>query len=212
MIFAAPQALIKFIYCFIMSRFFLRILLVLTLFPLSFSNATYALDASDYTVEDVATDATAKSPSAARISAVTSARRDAFLILLGRLDLNVNTADNITDEEIFEMVRSEQIDNEKIAGNHYSAKLRIIFSKDFVEHILAQKKDQKKTIVSAVDAAKQKAKEEAGVDEIDVIIPAKIVNKKAVMWQEASDWQKALEKNIVKKIPANKAFLAIVKI
>lgn len=189
-----------------MSRFFLRILPALTLFFFAPNQSTFAIDTAGYTVEDIAAEATGKSPSAARTSAISLARRDAFLILLSRLDLNTSTADNISDDEIFEMVRSEQIDNEKIAGSRYSATMRIIFSKDFVDHILAQKKEQKSLAPNTFDKALQAAKDDEGVDEIDVIIPVKIINKKPIMWQEAGDWQRALESSIFKN-PRKKLLL-----
>lgn len=179
-----------------MSRFFSKIfsefLPLLALIYLAFVHISLASDASIYLVEEVAAESSGRSPSAARTAAVTSARRDAFLILLGRLDLNINTADNITDEEIFEMVRSEQIENEKIAGNRYSAMLKIMFAKDFVDHIL-EKKENSAKLFSTI-------KHDENVEEIDVIIPVKIVNKKPIMWDnaEVADWSKAIGSHIVK--------------
>jgi hypothetical protein len=148
------------------------------------ANISYADDNSTYLVEDVVVSVTNKTPSAARIVAVATARRDAFLILLTRIGLRINLADNITNDEISEMVRSEQIEEEKIAGNNYSATFNIMFAKDFVEHILAQK---------TIDKTEEKK------EETYLLIPAEIVKRKPILWEEENHWKMAIEKNLNKK-------------
>ena len=112
-----------------MLRFFLALLIC------SFQLATsgFCADSEIYLVENISAKTKAKSPTLARISAQASARRDGFLILLTRLELNTAIADEINDDEISEMVSSEQIQNEKIAGNTYFATLNITFAKNFVD-------------------------------------------------------------------------------
>lgn len=148
------------------------------------TNLSYAEDNSTYLVEDVVVSVTNKTPSAARIVAVATARRDAFLILLTRLGLRTNLADNITNDEISDMVRSEQIEEEKIAGNNYSATFNIMFAKDFVEHILAQK---------TIDKVEEKK------EETYLLIPVEIVKRKPILWEEENHWKAAIEKNLNKK-------------
>ena len=103
---------------------------------------TFEIKANEnlYFVENISTKTKAKSPAIARNLAIASARRDGFLILLTRLQLDLATADQISDEEISDMVSSEQIQDEKYAGNNYSAIFNITYAKNFVDHILKQKK------------------------------------------------------------------------
>ncbi len=162
-----------------MSRIFL---LFLTLF-FSFQGVSYAVENSPYMVEGVNISVTGKSPTDARNAAIASGRRDAFLILLTRLEIATKVADTVSNDEISDMVRSEQIDAEKIAGNNYSATMNIMFAKDFVEHILAKK-------------AVKKA-EKSG--ETYVLLPVKITKRSMLLWEDDNNWRKAIEKTIAKK-------------
>jgi hypothetical protein len=165
-----------------MSRFFSFFLVIF----LAWSGVGKAAASNIYLVENVTTSVTSKSPAMARSLAVAGARRDAFLILLTRLELNTNIADSITDEEISDMVRSEQVDNEKIAGNSYSATFNILFAKDFVDHILAKKNLSKPT------------ETEQKYEETYLLIPVKMLHRKVILWEEDNDWKKAIEKNLKK--------------
>lgn len=167
-----------------------RIFLLLFSIFFTFSAASFAVDI--YSVDNVAVSVSGKSPSDARNQAVATARRDAFLILLTRLDMNINVADNITNDEISEMVRSEQTDGERVAGSTYSATFNILFAKDFVEHILAQKKP------TTVEAAPVKQ------EETYLLIPVKMVKKQPILWEESNDWRKAIVKSLSKKHLATK--------
>lgn len=166
-----------------MSRFFSAFF---TIFFVA-TSFSHAAESVNYLVETVAVNVAGKSPSGARNLAVATARRDAFLILLTRLELSTNIADNVTDDEISDMVRSEQIDGERMAGNTYSATFNIMFAKDFVDHILAQKKSP------STEVTVQKP------EEIHLLIPVQMSKRKTVLWEENNDWKKALEKNLGKK-------------
>lgn len=163
-----------------MSRFFL---LFLTLF-LAISASSYAAEGNIYAVDGVVVSVGGKSPSDARNAAVATARRDALLILLTRLELSTSTADNISNDEISEMVRSEQIDGERIAGNSYSATFNIMFAKDFVNHILAKKNLKKPETKSA---------------ETYLLLPIKVTKRETLLWEETNDWRKEVEKNLSAK-------------
>lgn len=169
-----------------MSRIF-SLFLAIFLTAATFSHAAETVN---YLVENVAVNVTSKSPSGARNAAVATARRDAFLILLTRLGRHTNIADNITNDEISDMVRSEQIDGERIAGNSYSATFNIMFAQDFVEHILAQKDAP---ILDAKNAAIPKT------EETYLVIPAQTVKRKTILWEENNDWRKAIAKNLSQK-------------
>lgn len=163
-----------------MSRIFSLILVFFCL-----SGSVWAADKSAYLVEDVSVSISGKSPNDARNSAVATARRDAFLILLTRLELKTALADNITNDEISEMVRSEQIDGERIAGNTYSATFNIMFAKDFVDHILAQKEKAPQV--------------EQKTEEVHLLLPAKMQKRRAILWEENNDWKKTVERNLAKR-------------
>ncbi len=171
-----------------MSRIFLLLFSVFV----AFSNFSFAADSSIYSVANVAVSVSGKSPTDARNLAVANARRDAFLILLTRLDMNINVADNVSNDEISDMVRSEQTDGEKVAGSSYSATFNILFAKDFVDHILSQKKST------------QVAEVPAKIEESYLLIPVKMVKKQPIVWEESNDWRKAVVKSLGKKNLAKK--------
>lgn len=167
-----------------MSRIFLLFFSVF----LTFSSLVWAAEADIYSVENVVVSVSGKSPADARNIAVATARRDAFLILLTRLEMNINVADNVTNDEISEMVRSEQTDVEKVAGSNYSATFNILFAKDFVDHILAKKKPAQ----AAAEVAPK-------VEETYLVIPVKMIKKQPVVWEETNDWRRAVIKSLNKK-------------
>lgn len=164
-----------------MSRFFF---LILTCFSLVFFNVN-AADQDIYLVSGVPVSTFGKSPALAKSVAHTTARRDAFLILLTRLEMKINLMDVVTDDEISDMVRSEQIENEKISGNNYSAMFNIMFAKDFVEHILSQK-DSLSTKVKIVEGSY-------------ILIPINMKKHRSILWGEDNDWKKAIVRTLDEK-------------
>lgn len=168
-------------------RFFRGLFLVFTLLLLTISQFVVAAEdeANPYIVEDVAVSVSAKSPTEARNLAVKTVRRDAFAILLARLSLESVIASKVSDSEISDMVRSEQIIDEKIAGSSYSATFNVTFAKDFVEHVLAQKKlpQQEKEIAMLVEERP-----------ISLVIPVKILQRKILLWEGSNDWRPSVSK------------------
>lgn len=168
-----------------MSRFFSFFLLVFfAFFGLTTFQICKAADQNPYLVEGVMVNVTDKSPSAARNLAVATARRDAFLVLLTRLEEKVAIADYISDDEIAYMVGSEQIDAERIAGNNYSATFNIFFAKNFVKHVLAQKSSMKNL---------------AEIQESYLLVPAKVSKNKNITLWEKNDWRQVIAKSLNKK-------------
>jgi len=158
---------------------------LLTAFGIALSLNALAAD-NAYYIEGVAVNVTARTPSDARNLAGKTARRDAFLILLARLSIEEKTADKISDEDLSDMVRSEQITDEKIAAGNYSGTFNITFAKDFVEHVLAKKN-------SKFPEDKEFAEDSPTSY---LIIPVKILKKKILLWEEGNDWRIAVEKAI----------------
>lgn len=174
-----------------MSRFFL---LLLTAF-ITFGSHSFAAE-NTYLVENVHVNVIGKTPADARNKAVSTARRDAFLILLTRLDLDPAILDSVEDEEVSDMVRSEQIVNERMAGNNYSATFNIMFAKDFVDHILSSKDITKLTANKVIQ-------------ETYLLIPVKMVDNRIILWENSNDWRKTIGQTIQKSFAdqENKKFL-----
>ncbi len=170
-----------------MSRFFLLFFFCLT----GFTTVSYAQE-NPYVVENVTAEAAAKSPIDAKNLATKNARRDAFLILLTRLELDVSMIDSIGDEEISDMVKSEQVNDERIAGNNYSATFTIGFSQNFVDHTL-----NKKPIKTASPVI---------LDPV-IIIPVIVSNNKITLWENDNDWKNALQKEVDQKSMKKLIFL-----
>jgi hypothetical protein len=124
----------------------------------------------------------------ARNLAVSTAHRNAFLILLSRLKMDEKIANQIKDEEISDMVRSQYIADEVMSGNNYSANFDITFGRDFVEYSLNKRKIKKD------GAAAEKDKENK---ETYLLIPVKISGKKVLLWEETNDWRNAIEKTLL---------------
>jgi hypothetical protein len=153
-------------------------------------NFAWAQDSKNiYLVDSISSKAVAKNANDARNVVISNARRDAFMVLLMRLKLPIATSDNVSDSEIAEMVRSEQIVDEKIAGNSYSATFNIIFAKDFVEHIL-NKKTENQEIQNTAKIEKYSEK--------FVIIPVKVAKFRPLIWEQENDWRVMLDRVIAK--------------
>lgn len=173
-----------------MFRFFFLALLCL----LSLNFNALALNNDIYYIENIPAKSKAKSPSTARNLAVASARRDGFLILLTRLELNIAIADYITDEEISDMVSLEQVQNEKIAGNSYSANFNIKYAKSFVDHILKNKSKEQNSSDPSISMPN------AGNS---LIIAGIVEQKKLTLWEEENQWRYALNRLLGKNSKKN---------
>ncbi len=161
------------------------ILSLFTAFLLLNSTAVFAQN-DNYTINDVIASGSGKSPSQARINAVASAQRNAFLILLDRLGIDSSAAKNIDDATISDMIASQQILGEKIAGNNYSATLNLSFSESFVKYHLGKKfpgNDDKKD--GSTTAGNY------------LIVPVKLIKNQSLIWETSNDWKIAWE-NILK--------------
>ncbi len=170
----------------------LRFFFILLICTLSQVSSGFGADNEIYLVENILAKTKAKSPTLARNSAVASARRDGFLILLTRLNLNTAIADEVNDEEIADMVSSEQMQNEKIAGNVYSANFNITFAKNFVDHILQRKNNELK------NTGNESIFKMKSTDNIETsLIIAGIADKKRIkLWEEENQWRYALNRFI----------------
>jgi Uncharacterized protein conserved in bacteria (DUF2066) len=158
---------------FILKSFYLFVFLFLLNSHHAFAQNT----AEPYSVNDIFINASGKTPTLARNNAVDQAQREAFVILLGRLSIDAAFADNVSTDEINDMVHSQQITNEKIAGNNYSAIFNITFSEEFVKNALDNKKISKNDV-------KQ---------ETYLVFPVKVTLKKSLLWESDNNWKSAWE-------------------
>jgi hypothetical protein len=143
-------------------------------------------DENPYVVDDILVDVSGKSPVDAKSIGTKTARRNGLFILLNRLSIDDKVFDRINDQEISDMVRSEEVSSEKNVGNKYSAKFSITFAKDFVEDILVKKK------------SKTDERQTSEQSQSRLIIPVKIVNKKILLWERTNNFKSELE-NLIKK-------------
>ncbi len=131
-----------------------------------------------YTIDSVAVNASGSSPTKARVNAIASGQREAFITLLDRLEIDKNFANSLKDDVISDMVASQQILDEKISGNNYSATLNLTFSESFVKHYLGNKTEVKEVVQT----------------NNYLVVPIKLVKNQPIIWKEDNDWKLALEK------------------
>jgi hypothetical protein len=115
-----------------MSRIFSLIFIVF------FSLSAFA-DENIYLIKNLPVNVSAENPDLAKKLAIKTVNREAFLILLSRLEIDEKIANKITNEEISETISMQHVADEKITKNSYSGTFDLEFAKDFVEHILAKK-------------------------------------------------------------------------
>ena len=149
---------------------------------------TFAKNNQQYTVNNIIASAQGKSPNQARSNAIASGQRNAFLILLERLKINKTIADDITNETIADMVFSQQILDEKISNNQYSATLNLKFSKNFVAHHLGK---------NFISLNNQPILQQP---DYYLIIPIKLIKNQKLLWERNNDWKQAI-KNALKNNP-----------
>jgi hypothetical protein len=145
------------------------------------SSFAFAQEGDIFAVADVPVNVEDETPTKARNLAINTAHRNAFLILLERLELDAEIAEQVSDEEIFNMVISRHIGGEKLSGNNYSANFNITFGEDFVEQALSEK-----------DFSQGEGIEAETPRETYLLIPVKIEGAKALLWEENNDWKRAV--------------------
>ena len=170
-------------------KLLLQNLLIFLVVFTSLANKANAQQVNNYMVEGIAAKASARSSGDAKILATASARKDAFVILLSRLALKTSLVNNISNDDLFDMVNSEQITEERISGSSYSAIFNIAFSESAVKSILRDKN------INKTD----------DVVENYLLIPIKILKPKSLdnnspnellLWEAENNWKIAIEKEI----------------
>lgn len=178
-----------------MSKKFVTAFLALSISLITLCHNSFADQVNPYTVDGVSASAKSKSAGDAKTVAIANARRDAFLITLTRLSLPINIADNVTNDDIFDMVMSEQITEEKIAGNNYSAIFNITFAKEAVNRVLQEKNVKKEEVkqdvflLIPIKNIKYKT----------LVKPTGKIPEKFLLWEDDNDWRVAIAKSLKEK-------------
>lgn len=163
-----------------------RIFSLILIFLLASFSPSFAGD-DVYLIENLPVNIAAKTPSAAKILATSQVNREAFIILLSRLNIDEKVAIKISDEEISEMIRAQQINDEQMAGNSYSAIFNITFAKDFVDHILTKKLQPENYLNSDANIAKKQF----------LLVPVKVEGVSYNVWQ-GNNWHEIFNKIVGK--------------
>ncbi len=169
----------------------LKVFFTFALLSLSFlANAALAESSDNYMISGVTASASSKSAGEAKNIVTNNARRDAFTTLLTRLALSTSIANDASNDEIFDMVRSEQIAEEKIAGSNYSATFNILFARSAVDSFL-----NKKSVKRGV-----------AVEDSFLVLPVKMVKRNAgedsyqmILWEDVNEWKAAVGKALKNK-------------
>ena len=90
---------------------------------------------SPYLIQNIQVEANGKSANDAKIIATKNARRQALTKLIEKLKISKNI-EKISDNELEQMIKSEQILLEKFSNNNYQATLNISFSKKFSKKLI----------------------------------------------------------------------------
>lgn len=155
----------------------LRICLIFTIIFLNLSNFSFAKDESFYTINDIYVFETADSSSFARTKSISSARRKGLSKIFEKLNLKPALLEKVTDDQISQTVKSEQVKQEVIDKNSYSATFNIEYDKSAIDYFL--NKDKAKSANNYL------------------LIPIKeIADNSYVLWEKQNDWKTKISQNV----------------
>jgi hypothetical protein len=123
-----------------------------------------------------------ESPILARKNALKTARRRALKKILRSLNIDPNFNEILSPNEVAQMTHSEQIKNEKILEDKYSAYFTFKFLQNFTENILIEK-----NIFSGIEKREKY-----------LILPLKITDKNYMIFlSKKNNWQKSWEEFLI---------------
>ncbi|MFT6332129.1 MAG: hypothetical protein ACJAW3_000456 [Lentimonas sp.] len=140
----------------------------------SVDSAEVAEEENIYQIKNISISAAADSATKSREKAIAYGQRQGFSDLFKKLGIDEEFANNVSDELIADMVASQRIIDEKIAGNDYRAFLDLTFSESFVQHYLKDKKFVRE-ISQKTDSY--------------LVIPIKTTTEKFLIWEKENDWR-----------------------
>ena len=147
---------------------------------LLYSSALFADIENKYLIEDIMVSRIDNDANSAREKAITKGQRDAFNLVLDRLEIDSSNGMLISDDEISQMLRSMQVKNEKITNNSYTANLMIEFSPEYVNFIL------KKYRITKLSSKYNSY----------LVVPVLEENGNTYFWEKGNRWTIPFSKNL----------------
>lgn len=157
----------------------LRICLIFTIIFLNLSNFSLAKDENFYFENNIYVFETADSPTVARNKAFISARKKGLDKIFEKLNIKPIVLAKITDNQISQMVKSEQVKQEVIDKNSYSATFSIEYDQNAINYFL------------------NKGRAKSGGNYL--LIPIKKTDYNSyILWEAQNDWKMKISENIDK--------------
>ena len=168
---------------------------------------------SPYLIQNIQVEASGKSANDAKIIATKNARRQALTKLVERLKISKNI-EKISDNELEQMIKSEQILLEKFSNNNYQATLNVSFSKKFITFYLKNKNDNPLNNNDSIQNLAINKAEKPELEDINkhntLILPIKKQGNNFMIWEEKNEWRSSVEKSLQKnKLVTNNEILIL---
>lgn len=151
--------------------------LLAIIFALSAILPAAAADVSLYTVAGVPVEATAENAAAARTPAIASGEKRAAQIMLRRLTQSADYGrlPALSDTELQTLVRGIEINDERIGGNRYNAKVTVNFNAAAVRNLLRN---------AGIPFTEATAKP-------ILVVPVLDIDGRRLLWEDSNPWRDA---------------------
>ncbi len=151
--------------------------LLAMIFALSAILPAAAADVSLYTVAGVPVEATAENAAAARTPAIASGEKRAAQIMMRRLTQSADYGrlPALSDTELQTLVRGIEINDERIGGNRYTAKVTVNFNANALRSLLRN---------AGIPFTEATAKP-------ILVVPVLDIDGRRLMWEDANPWREA---------------------
>jgi len=168
---------------------------------------------SPYLIQNIQVEASGKSANDAKMIATKNARRQALTRLVERLKISKNI-EKISDNELEQMIKSEQILLEKFSNNNYQATLNVSFSKKFINFYLKNKNDNPLNNNDSIQNLATNKVEKSELEDTNkhntLILPVKKQGNNFMIWEEKNEWRSSVEKSLQKnKLVTNNEILIL---
>ena len=168
---------------------------------------------SPYLIQNIQVEANGKSANDAKIIATKNARRQALAKLVERLKINKNI-EKISDSELEQMIKSEQILLEKFSNNNYQATLNVSFSKKFIGFYLKNKNENPLNNNNSIQNLATNKVKKSELEDVNkhntLILPIKKQGNNFMIWEEKNEWRSSVEKSLQKnKLVTNNEILIL---
>ena len=162
------------------TNFNMRLLIIYTII-LTFLQVNFSLAQNIYQITGIIANAQEENPTLSRSVALNDARRRALILMLQQLKFNIDANELFSDQEIEQVIRSQQINDEKFADNEYWATLNILFDKDFIDKYIIEKNLK----LFKIDAKSDPY----------IILPIQLKDEKVQLWGSDNIWYQIMSSN-----------------